>query len=181
MLAVASGPIYARRRKRTLIVGVVGRHGVVEGVLSGRVAVDGDDSSSAIASLFRKSRFRLQIRAIAVNGIATAGLNVIDVRELEHRTGVPVIILTRKKPDVPEFMKAISAYAKLDAAGAETKRALVIATNKERKFSRVSGFNVQSSLDAAELKGIVPTAFELLRLAHMIANGTSTGVSKGRI
>lgn len=43
MLALASGPIYGRKRRRTLVVGVVGRAGTVEGVLSGRVTIDGDD------------------------------------------------------------------------------------------------------------------------------------------
>ena len=181
VLAVASGPIYARRRKRTLIVGIVGRQGTIEGVLSGRVTIDGDDSTRAITGLIKKSRFRRQIRAIAINGIAVAGLNIVDVKELELSAHAPVIVLTRKKPDAPGFMKAIINYAKTDAESAERKRALATATNMERRFVKVSGFNVQSAIKASELKAIVPTAFELLRLAHMIAKGISTGVSSGRV
>ncbi len=181
VLAIASGPIYARRRKRTLIVGIVGRQGTIEGVLSGRVTIDGDDSTRAIAGLVKKSRFRRQIRVIAINGIAIAGLNIVDVKGLEHTTHAPVIVLTRKKPDVPGFMKAISTYAKADAESANRKRALATATNMERGFVKVLGFNVQSAIKASELKAIIPTAFEFLRLAHMIAKGISTGVSSGRV
>ncbi len=181
VLAVASGPIYARRRRSTLIVGIVGRIGAIEGVLSGRVAIDGTDSARAIAGLFGKSRFGGQIRAIAINGVAMAGLNVVDVEALEKATRVPVVVLTRKRPSAREFMKAMDAYAKTDKAGAAARKALVSALNGDRKFVRVSGFYVQSAINEAELRGVVPTAFSLLRLAHMVATGMSAGVSKGRV
>ena len=181
MLALASGPIYGRKRRRTLVVGVVGRAGTVEGVLSGRVTIDGDDSSATAISMFRKSRFREQIRAIALNGIAIAGLNVVDVKRIEKATHVPVLVLTRSRPNVGEFMRALSIYQRTGVNDSERKRALVENINRERRFVKVSGFYVQSGLKAAELKGVVPVAFELLRLAHMIAKGVSTGVSGGRV
>ena len=181
MLALASGPIYGRKRRRTLVVGVVGRAGTVEGVLSGRVTIDGDDSSATAISMFRKSRFREQIRAIALNGIAIAGLNVVDVKRIEKATHVPVLVLTRSRPNVGEFMRALSIYQRTGVNDSERKRALIENTNRERRFVKVSGFYVQSGLKAAELKGVVPVAFELLRLAHMIAKGVSTGVSGGRV
>lgn len=181
MLALASGPIYGRKRRRTLVVGVVGRAGTVEGVLSGRVTIDGDDSSATAISMFRKSRFREQIRAIVLNGIAIAGLNVVDVKRIEKATHVPVLVLTRSRPNVGEFMRALSIYQRTGVNDSERKRALIENTNRERRFVKVSGFYVQSGLKAAELKGVVPVAFELLRLAHMIAKGVSTGVSGGRV
>ncbi len=181
MLALASGPIYGRKRRRTLVVGVVGRAGTVEGVLSGRVTIDGDDSSATAISMFRKSRFREQIRAIALNGIAIAGLNVVDVKRIEKATHVPVLVLTRSRPNAGEFMRALSIYQRTGVNDSERKRALIESINKERRFVKVSGFYVQSGLKAAELKGVVHVAFELLRLAHMIAKGVSTGVSGGRV
>ena len=180
MLALASGPIYGRRRKRTLVVGVVGRAGVVEGVLPGRVTIDGDDSASALIRMFRKSRFKEQIRAIVVNGIAMAGLNVIDVKAVEDKAHVPLMVLTRIRPNVSDFMKALDNYGSTGNPVHERK-SLVERMNKERGFTKISGFYVQSGMKAAELKGIVPAAFELLRLAHLIARGISTGISKGRV
>ena len=181
MLALASGPIYGRKRRRTLVVGVVGRAGTVEGVLSGRVTIDGDDSSATAISMFRKSRFREQIRAIVLNGIAIAGLNVVDVKRIEKATHVPVLVLTRSRPNVGEFMRALSIYQRTGVNDSEKKRAIIENINKERRFVRMDGFYVQAGLDATELKGILPTAFVLLRLAHMIASGVSMGVSKGRM
>jgi endonuclease V-like protein UPF0215 family len=179
LLAVASGPIYERKKKTTLLVGIIGRRGTIEGVLSDRIIVDGKDASSKIIKMAHKSRFGDQIKLIAINGIALAGLNVVDVKNVEHRTGIPVVVLTRKKPDFKALEKALM-HSGEGRDSINGKIAVVKALNAERPFKRAHGFHVQSD-GKIDYDKIVATAFELLRLAHMIANGVSTGISKGRI
>ncbi|MCL4371901.1 DUF99 family protein [Candidatus Marsarchaeota archaeon] len=179
-LAVASGPIYERKKKETLLVGVIGRMGVIEGILSDRVDIDGNNAAQKIAKMARKSRFCDQIKAVAINGIAIAGLNVVDVKTLERRLGVPVVIITRKKPDFKALEKAIMNPKDKDADSARGKVEIVKMLNLERPFRKAGGFYVQADNRINYGKGVA-TAFELLRIAHMIANGVSTGISKGRI
>ena len=179
ILAVASGPIYERKKRTTLLVGIIGRIGTIEGVLSDRIIVDGNDASSKIIKMARKSRFGDQIKLIAINGIALAGLNVVDVKNVEHRTGIPVVVLTRKKPDFKALEKALM-NSREGRDLINSKIAVVKALNSERPFKRAHSFYIQSD-EKIDHGKVVETAFELLRLAHMIANGVSTGISKGRI
>ncbi|MCL4387688.1 DUF99 family protein [Candidatus Marsarchaeota archaeon] len=178
-LAVASGPLYERKKSTTLLVGVIGRKGVIEGILSGRVDIDGTDATSKIIKMVHKSRFEEQIKAIAINGIAIAGLNVVDVKEIERRTGISVIVLTRKKPDFKALAKALKSSEKGYGDPAKDKIAMIKELNLERPFRKSEGFYIQAG--EIDYEGKASTAFELLRLAHMIANGVSTGISKGRI
>ena len=46
---------------------------------------------------------------------------------------------------------------------------------------RADGFYFQSSLSEPYLKRFGKSAFEALRIAHIIARGISTGESKGRL
>ncbi len=180
ILAVASGPIYKRKRARTLLIGVVGREGTVEGVLSANITVDGDDATKSIAGMLKRSRFKEQVKIIASNGIALAGLNVIDINMLEKATGVPTLILTRSRPSPKALFEAVTKYAEASKLPVSSKLKTIKKAN-ERKFVKVSGFYVQSALSAEDLNTLSTTAFQMLRLAHMIAKGISTGESTGRI
>ena len=181
--AAASGPI--RGRKRTLLVIAVYREGILEGVLSTNIGVDSSDSSKRIVSLIGRSRFKGQIKLIALNGIALAGLNIVDVNTIKKALKLNFVVLTRKKPHKKLLIDAID----------KRKRAAEVATDKEAvrkirivetvgklKIVKSAGFYIQSDLDIGkENKGLVKTTFEALRIAHIIANGIETGESKGRI
>ncbi|MCL5680411.1 MAG: DUF99 family protein [Candidatus Marsarchaeota archaeon] len=180
LLAVASGPIYERRKKRTILVGVVGRLGEIEGVLSENVEIDGSDGTLKILRLMNKSRFKEQIKAIAINGVAIAGLNVVDVKTLERKSKVPVLILTRNKPNMKAFVNALKRYSEANPS-ALARIDKVKELNAERPFKKSRGFYVQGKVLDEYGNSLIETAFETLRIAHMIAKGVSTGVSKGRI
>ncbi len=178
VLAVASGPINGRDKKRTILVGIVGRHNVIEGVLSETIQIDGKDGTNKILKMFNKSRFKEQIKCIAINGIVLAGLNVIDVNMLERKAGIPVIIMSRKKPDQRLFVETLRKFGNY---GNNNLTKYIEDLNSNRPFARIEGFYVQSKLDKDELKLLIVTLFEFLRLAHMVARGVSTGISKGRM
>ena len=183
--AAASGPI--KGRKSTLLVIVVYREGIVEGVLSDTIGVDSSDSSKKIISRIRRSRFKDQVKVLALNGIALAGLNVVDVHSVSKALGVEFIILTRKKPHKDLLIKAVERIRRESKEG--TKAA--IAAKRDiglingvgmLQIKKVNGFYAQSSLDLGKSdSGLVMSAFEALRIAHLIANGVETGESKGRI
>lgn len=183
--AAASGPI--KGRKSTLLVIVVYREGIVEGVLSDKIGVDSSDSSKKIISRIRRSRFKDQVKVLALNGIALAGLNVVDVHSVSKALGVEFIILTRKKPHKDLLIKAVERSKGESKEG--TKAAIaakrdigLINSVGMLQIKKVNGFYAQSSLDLGKSdSGLVRSAFEALRIAHLIANGVETGESKGRI
>ncbi len=174
--AIASGPINMGRS--AILVCMILREGMIEGVLSGRVAVDGADASHKIVSMLKKSRFRDQIRVIALNGIAIAGLNVVDVKKVCNRLGTGFVVLTRKRPRKELLIKALVGLS--EQKGTDVKgRIRIVEEASKAKMQRVSGFFVHGDLTID--KRIADYAFQGLRIAHLVARGVATGESKGSI
>lgn len=173
------GPFERRATDDVLLVGAVCARTRLDGVVSTRVAHDGDDATARIADLVTCTKFAAAVRAIALSGIAVAGLNVVDVHELAARTGRPVLVVARRPPRLDRLRRALNAipdgarkWALVEAAGAmEQVGALYV--------QRV-GLSVAQAgalLAASTLHGNFP---EPLRLAHLIAGGIERGVSRGR-
>ncbi len=184
--AAASGPI--RGRKETLLVIAIYREGSLEGVLSGSIGVDSSDSARKIVSIVGRSRFKEQVKLIALNGIALAGLNVVDIRRVRKELGTSFLILTRKKPHKELLIDAIDKRADYRAKGSkkqhveDRRKKAIIEDIGKLPVQKLMGFYVQSDMDISkENKSVVSAAFEALRIAHLIANGVETGESKGRI
>ncbi|MGC8537358.1 MAG: DUF99 family protein, partial [Candidatus Micrarchaeia archaeon] len=148
--AAASGPI--KGRNSTLLVIVIYREGIIEGVLSEHIGVDSSDSSKKIISRIKASRFRDQVKVLALNGIALAGLNVVDVYAAKKALGVGFIILTRNKPHKVLLIDAVERMRSENRAGAKTaaiaKRAIDLINNVGKlPIKKIGGFYAQSSLD----------------------------------
>lgn len=180
--AAASGPIGGR--KSALLVIVVYREGTLEGVLSGSIGVDLSDSGRKIASIISRSRFGDQVKLLALNGIALAGLNVVDVNAVKKALKANFLILTRKKPHKELLIEAIGKREGVGTArkSEASRKKHIVEAISNLPILRYAGFYVQSDLDInKENKDIIRASFEALRIAHLIANGIITGESKGRI
>lgn len=177
--AFASGPIKGRGRKGKLIlVGVIWRNNTMEGVVSNRIVQDGKDSTNAIINSINKSRFKPQVKAIALNGVALAGLNIVDIRKLKKMLGTEILIVTRRRQRPAELIKAIRLYG----GAVKSKQLMIKLVNEQAKLklNAKSGFYFRASIENTP-KTIIEEAVAALRTAHLIARGISTGESKGRI
>lgn len=72
----------SKKDGKSLVIGVVGRGNLVEGIISFSVRIDGKDSAELIINAVRASRFRPQIKLIVLNGTVLAGLNVVDAEKI---------------------------------------------------------------------------------------------------
>jgi hypothetical protein len=172
------GSAYRKQDADSLIVGVVGREDEVEGVLSFRVQVDGEDSTKMIIRSASRSRFYDQIRLVAVHGVTLAGLNVVDLPSLGRELGIPVVGVVRRRPHAGELEKAVRA----SGIAVERKLALLRKIRKGSEAFRMEGFYFQAAgITKDELRGVSGSAVRFLRLAHIIANGVARGESRGRI
>lgn len=175
--AIASGPI-GRNRSKTLIVCIIGREGsIIEGVLSSTIKINGADSTNKICGMISRSRFKEQIKIVCVNGVAMAGLNVIDVKAIGRRTGANTLIITRRKPNRTKLVHAIRTFGKKENVPIKPRENIL--KQQAGKVERVDGFYVENGNLVP--KRIITTSIEMLRLAHIIARGVSTGESKGRM
>ncbi len=176
--AITTGPIgKPHRRGDVLLVCVVGGKNTVEGILSTKVQIDGTDSTGKIISMINASRFRDQIRLVALNGIALAGLNMVDAEKVCESLHVDTLVITRNKPRVSLLMKSLRSL-KGGKSGITSRVKLL---KSQRISERMDGFYVQSYAKMKPANLLLKSSIDLLRLSHLISRGITTGESKGRI
>jgi endonuclease V-like protein UPF0215 family len=178
-IAIASGPIKEKSRN-SVLVGVVFRNNYIEGLVSSTIKPDGADSTDKIIRMVRHSRFKDQIRILLFNGIALAGLNVIDLDVLEKRLNSEIILLNRRRQNSKELINALNEFSRLSGQDVDGRIKIVERSSSMRPL-HTDGFYLQSSMEDYYLKRFAKNAFEALRIAHIIARGVSTGESKGRL
>ncbi|NJE29953.1 DUF99 family protein [Thermococcus sp. 18S1] len=168
------------QREKTILIGVVmkGSQEVV-GVLSRWITVDGNDATEAMIDAIGSSRFK-DLRLILLKGITYAGFNVVDLERLHGETGLPVIVVVRKRPDIG----AMEAALRKHFPDAEERLRLLkkapplVEMIPEKLYFQAVGVDEKTAVEvirATTRTGLTP---EPLRLAHMIASAVITGESK---
>lgn len=177
ILSIDDSP-FKKEDIKDLVVGIVSRGELVEGVISFYVDVDGIDATEKIIKKVKGSRFFRQIKLIALNGITLAGLNIVDITKLNSELKIPVIALTRKKPSKKKLELAIKKAGK----NVEEKILSVEKIDTISKSARIGPFYVQYiGLNKKELVEFLDSVYSMLRLAHLIGSGVVKGESSGRM
>jgi len=120
-----------------------------------------------------------------VGGIALAGFNVLDIKKLNKKTKLPVIVIIRKKPNLKKIEKALKKANKkiykkklslIKSAGKIYKLKL---KNKELYF-QVAGIRENKAAEIIKISATHAMIPEPIRIAHIIASGIVLGESRGR-
>ena len=115
VLGIDDGVFAPRTKGKVNVVGVVYRGSYcLDGVMRTEVEIDGLDATEKLVAMIMGSPHYKQLRVIMLNGVTLAGFNVVDVKELCGRTGLPVMVVTREKPDMKEIKKALSNLLESD-------------------------------------------------------------------
>lgn len=173
-------PFDRAHRGDVLVVGAVFAGTRLEGVLSTRVRRDGANAAARLAECVSASRFRPQLQAILLQGIAFAGFNVVDLAALHRRTGLPVVVVVRREPDFAAIRAALLVRVRggarkwrlIEAAGA-----VEAAVGPRIQRAGIGLADAQAVLSRLQLHGRLP---EPLRVAHLVAGGVTTGESTHR-
>ncbi|MGD0729154.1 MAG: DUF99 family protein [Candidatus Micrarchaeaceae archaeon] len=180
-IAIASGPISKKlKNNKTILVGIIFRENYIEGLLSTRISVDGTDSTNQIIGMINKSRFKDQIRILLFNGIALAGLNIINPNFLEKKLKMKIILLNKRRQNAKELVNALNEFSRIHKKDA-SERIKIVKNYSSVKILKVRHLFFQSKLESHYLKNFSDNAFEALRIAHIVASGISSGESKGRL
>ena len=170
--------------ERAMVVGSIVRvPNYLEGVIKSEVTVDGTDSTEALVKMVAKSRFKDQLKLVMVDGIALAGFNVLDLDEVYSRLGIPVLTLTRDRPDLDEMKKALVKHfddwkTRYDLITKHDLR--VIHTEHNPLYACGLGMDwseFEELVKMSTVRGVVP---EPIRMAHLIASAMAKGESYGR-
>lgn len=180
VIGVDDGPFERTHRGDVPIVGAVLTRTRLDGVLVDRVRRDGANASARVAAMIRRSPFYEHLQVVMLNGIALAGFNVVDLAALHADLGLPVLVVTRKSPDLAAMERALRARV----PGAARKWRLIVEAGPMEPIEGVWAQRVGVTPAAAaqlirdtRVQGLVP---EPLRVAHLIAGALVRGVSSGR-
>jgi len=184
VLGVDDGIFVPHTKGKVDVIGVVYRGGYwLDGVMRTEVVVDGMDATEKIASMIKKSPHYNQIRIVVLDGITFAGFNVVDINELFKRVDLPVIAVTREKPDLVQIKKALEnlpererRWKAIESAGKVIR--VQTRNTEEAVYMQIAGVSQKDAeriLRNTSTRSNIP---EALRVAHIIASGLARSEEK---
>lgn len=163
------------------LIGAVCAGPRLDGVLRTRVRRDGANATERIAAMIGGSRYREHLRLVLLQGIAVAGFNVVDIRTLSARLGLPVVTVVRKPPD----LVAVRAALLHRVPGGARKWRLIERAGPPREWAGVwlqcAGIDPEAAGGAVARLAVHGRIPEPLRLAHLIAGGLSGLPTRQRV
>lgn len=180
VLGVDDGVFTPRMKGLVQVVGVVFRGGYwLDGVMHTNVEVDGFDATDKITSMIVNSPHYKQLRVVMLNGITFAGFNVVDIKRLNMQTKLPVITVTREKPNFAEIRKALKNLPKSEERWKAILNAgeiFEVATRNRREtvYMQISGVSEEDAKQILKLTSTRSNIPEALRVAHIVASGISS-------
>ena len=177
VIGVDDSPFVPHTKGQVLIIGVVFRGGYwLDGVMHTKIAVDGFDSTEKIVAMITSSPHYKQLRVIMLNGVTFAGFNIVDVKALNAGTKLPVMTVTREKPDLAKIRKALKNLPKSQERWNTILNAgepFEVPTRRGKKkiYMQVIGISRDDAQKILRLTSTRSNIPEALRVAHLIASG----------
>lgn len=118
-----------------------------------------------------------------LNGVCIGGFNVINIEEVYEKTKLPIITITRDKPNKEKIEDALKKHFK------DWKSRLNIINKGEFteiktkfnpifvKFIGIEEKEVKEIINLTTIRGVLP---EPIRIAHLIATAIVKGESQGK-
>lgn len=159
------------------VIGVVFRGGYwLDGVMRTQIEIDGMDATEKIAKMVMESSHYGQLRVIMLDGVTFAGFNVVDTLRLFEITGLPVIAVTRDKPDFDDIRRAVGNLPFPEERWEAIKNAdriVKVSTlqGEEAIFMQVTGMEMDVAKRIVKSTATRSSVPEALRVAHLIASG----------
>lgn len=175
LLGVDDGRFVPHTDGVVIVVGVVFRGSCwLDGVMHTRIAIDGFDATERLASMINSSPHCKQLRLVMLNGITLGGFNVVDIKKLNSATHLPVIALTRDKPDLEAIHKALNNLPKSEERWSmilEAGEIHEVSCRGKQLYMELAGISLTDAREIVELTSIRSSFPEPLRVAHLIASG----------
>ena len=171
-LAIAES--FSQDSKKSVLSGIVmSTDLVIDGFVVGYYTVGGDDATDSILAMYEKLD-RPDVSFLLISGIVISLYNIVDVKRISEKTGIPVIGVTYEessgiedaiKHHFPEsYESKLAEYSKL---GSREKITLHTSHNLYIRNEGCTALEVKQLLDKMTLQGSVP---EPLRIAQLLAN-----------
>jgi uncharacterized protein len=179
VMGIDDAPHKFRSKGNVLVIGTVFRGGSwMDGVLSTKVRIDGNNATKKITDMVNKSRFKPQLQCIFLDGIAVGGFNVIDIKQLSKKTKLPVVVVIRRKPNIENIKRVLSRLNKKSKIKMLEKAGSVVPAGKI--YIQLTGLSIGRAKEILKIVCTRSHVPEAVRLAHIIASGITYGESRGK-
>ncbi|AGB05100.1 hypothetical protein AciM339_1238 [Aciduliprofundum sp. MAR08-339] len=165
------------------LIGVVLRApNYLEGMLRRKIGVDALDSTDSIIDMLN-SKYGRQIKVVFLQGITFGGFNIVDIERIWREREVPVIVISRKNPDLRAIEYALRKHFEDWEYRMNLLRKHKIEMIQNGEFeiyvqrAGISMDEARRVISSFTLRGAIP---EPLRVAHLIASALHFGESKGK-
>jgi endonuclease V-like protein UPF0215 family len=173
VLGIDDGPHHRGSFQSVVVMTVYRLDGYVDGFLSCLIETDGSDSSARIAETINNSSYLEQIRCIISDGACLGGFNILDMKDLSERTGIPVITVSDSEPDPASFRSALQKHFP-----DWEKRLALVERHVPYKFIlqdgmvyvRIEGLTTREAEEVIARSMIHGRVPEPVRLSHMVAS-----------
>ena len=184
ILGFDDGAFAPRSKDPVFVIGVIYRGGkILDGALTTAVTVDGMDATDKIAKLINQSRHKPQLKVIMFDGITLGGFNVVDIKKIHSKTGIPVIVINRKHPNLMKVKKALENFE-----DGKKRWKMILKAGKIKEFDfdskkvyyqnvGIDDYQTEEVIKLSTTRGCIP---EPLRVAHLLATAIVRGESYGR-
>jgi endonuclease V-like protein UPF0215 family len=183
ILGIDDAP-FTFHEKYSTVIGVVMRGGeYLECVLRSQVTIDGTEATVVCKQMIQNSRHRRQLRAVMVDGACLGGFNVVDIQGLSESTNLPIITITRDKPDFSKIKHALQKNFtdwKDRCIILQKGKMHMITTQHNPIYIKYAGLSLDEAkeiINISTIRGVIP---EPIRVAHLIASGITRGESYGK-
>lgn len=146
----------------------------VEAIRVARVRVDGRDGTARVVALLRSLGPDEGIRAVLVDGAVVGGFNVLDLDAIRAAAGVPVVAVTRRRPEFAAIRAALDRWFPRTAARRfallRRHRLFRVPTSGAPIWAAAAGCSRTEAawlVQRTTVRGHWP---EPLRLAHLVAS-----------
>src|SRR3989344_2596827 len=184
ILGIDDGPFKFKGRGKTILVGTVFRSGFwLDGLLTTKIKIDGFDATKKIVEMVNKSRHKDQLRVIMLDGLTFGGMNFADINKINGKTGLPVIVVNRRRPRFEKIRNALKHFQDAEKRWKFIEKAGEIQqvnVGNHNLYIQTAGIKLEDAQKILKLSCTRSKIPEPLRVAHLIAAGVISGESKGR-
>lgn len=180
VIGIDDAPFDRSEQGDVALIGVVFTRTRLDGVMTGKLRKDGDDATTAIATMIERSPFDGHAQLVLLGGITFGGFNVVDVAALHERLDRPILVLARREPNLDVIRETL-----IDKVpGGAAKWALIEKAGPMEPCADVwvqrAGLTLEQAGQAIRELTIHGKLPEPVRVAHLIAGAYVDGISRGR-
>lgn len=180
IIGIDDGPFAFDHVGHVPLVGAIFTGLQFTGVVIGQVDKDGTDAAHNIIELVAGSKFLEHLQLVMLQGITLGGFNVVDVFQLYEQLGLPVLVVSRRAPDMATIRAALLTKISQGAQKWQIVERLGPMEPAGQVFVQRVGLSAAEAVAVVERFAIHSHLPEPLRTAHLIAGAVAEGQSRGR-